>query len=103
MSLLKKYERGEFDEAFFDELDAENGASRLAKLIIEECTELNLLVGKAVNQAHKESELNFELSMRMNLVDQLKECVENMGKKSQCEILLSQKGTGLFQSGPWYF
>lgn len=81
LSLLKKYERGEFDEAFFDELDAENGASRLAKLIIEECTELNLLVGKAVNQAHKESELNFELSMRMNLVDQLKECVENMGKK----------------------
>lgn len=81
LSLLKKYEKGEFDEAFFDELDADNGASRLAKLIIEECTELNLLVGKAVNEAHKESELNFELSMRMNLVDQLKECAENMGKK----------------------
>lgn len=80
LKLLKKYVRDEFDEAFFDELDADNGASRLAKLLIEECTELNLFVGTAVNDAHKESELNFELSMRQNLVDQLIRTVEEMGK-----------------------
>ncbi len=71
LKLLKKYVRDEFDEEFFDELDAENGASRLAKLLIEECTELNLFVGTAVNDAHRESELNFDLSMRQNLVEQL--------------------------------
>lgn len=81
LSLLKKYEQDEFDEAFFDELDADNGASRLARIILEECTELNLLVGTAVNEAHQESNLNFNLSMRMNLVEQLRECAENLGKK----------------------
>ncbi len=80
LKLLKKYVRDEFDEEFFTELDADNGASRLAKLLIEECTELHLFVGTAVNDAHKESELNFDLSMRQNLVDQLIRTVKEMGK-----------------------
>lgn len=80
LKLLRKYLSDEFDAEFFDELDANNGASRLAKLLIEECTELNLFVGTAVNEAHKESGLNFDLSMRQNLVDQLIRTAEEMGK-----------------------
>ena len=81
IKLLKKYVRDEFDAEFFDELDAENGASKLAKLLIEECTELNLFVGTAVNDAHRESELNFDLSMRQNLVEQLVSTAEKMGRR----------------------
>ena len=80
LSLLKRYENDDFDEAFFDELDADNGAAKLARLIIEECTDLNLFVGKAMNTAHQNSNLPFDLSVRMNLVDQLKDCAEHMGK-----------------------
>ena len=80
LKLLKKYVRDEFDAEFFDELDADNGASRLSKLLIEECTELNLFVGTAVNAAHKETSLNFDLSMRQNLVEQLVRTAEEMGK-----------------------
>lgn len=80
LKLLKKYANGEFDEEFFDELDADNGASRLAKLLIEECTELNLFVGTSINKAHKNSDLSFDLSMRMNLVEQLIRMMEQMGK-----------------------
>ena len=80
LKLLKKYERDEFDAEFFDELDQNNGASRLAKMILEECTELHLFVGKAVNEAHVDSELDFDLSMRMNLVDQLISTAEKIGK-----------------------
>lgn len=80
LKLLRRYLRDEFDAEFFDELDADNGASRLAKLLIEECTELNLFVGTAINEAHKESELSFDLSMRQNLVDQLIRTAEEMGK-----------------------
>ena len=80
LGLLRRYERDEFDEAFFDELDADNGAAKLAKLIIEECTQLNLFVGKAVNVAHQNSDLPFDLSVRMNLVEQLRECVQRLGK-----------------------
>lgn len=80
LNLLKRYEQDEFDEAFFDELDANNGASKLAKMLIEECTELNLFVGKAMNVAHQNSNLPFDLSVRMNLVEQVKECAEHLGK-----------------------
>lgn len=80
LGLLKKYERDEFDEEFFEQLDTQNGASKLAKLIIEECTDLNLFVGKAMNPAHQSSDLPFDLSVRMNLVEQLKECAEHLGK-----------------------
>ena len=80
LKILKKYVNDEFDAEFFDELDADNGASRLAKLLIEDCTELNLFVGTAVNEAHAESELNFDLSMRQNLVDQLIATAEKMGR-----------------------
>ena len=80
LDLLHRYENDEFDEAFFDALDAENGAAKLARLLIEECTDLNLFVGKALNPAHQNSNLPFDLSVRMNLVEQLKDCAERMGK-----------------------
>lgn len=80
LSLLKRYEQDDFDEAFFNELDAKNGASKLARILIEECTDLNLFVGKAMNAAHQSSNLPFDLSVRMNLVEQLKECAEHLGK-----------------------
>ena len=79
LDLLHRYENDDFDEAFFDAL-AENGAAKLARLLIEECTDLNLFVGKALNPAHQNSNLPFDLSVRMNLVEQLKDCAERMGK-----------------------
>lgn len=80
LDLLHRYENDEFDEAFFDALDAENGAAKLARLLIEECTDLNLFVGRALNPAHQNSNLPFDLSVRINLVEQLKDCAERMGK-----------------------
>ncbi|MDD3402992.1 MAG: SpoIIE family protein phosphatase [Hespellia sp.] len=80
LKLLKKYEQDDFDAEFFDELDAENGASKLAKIIIEECTELHLFVGKALNEAHENTDLPFDLSVRMNLVEQLTDVAEKIGR-----------------------
>lgn len=81
MQLLKRYERDDFDVEFFDALDANNGAAKLAKLIIEECTDLNLFVGTAMNVAHQNSNLPFELSVRMNLVKQLEDIAKKLGKQ----------------------
>ena len=80
LDLMHRYENDDFNEAFFDALDAENGAAKLARLLIEECTDLNLFVGRALNPAHQNSNLPFDLSVRMNLVEQLKDCAERMGK-----------------------
>lgn len=80
--LLKRYVKNEsISEDFFLELDRANGGSMVAKLLIEECTELHLYVGKAINSAYQNPGLPFDLGIRQNLVEQLKHTVEEMGKQ----------------------
>lgn len=82
LKLIKQYAKNEsVTEEFFLELDRQNGASMAAKMIIEDCTELHMYVGKAINSAYQNPGLPFDLGIRQNLVDQLKHAVEEMGKK----------------------
>lgn len=82
VEILKNYvEKCDLDQAFFRELDKNNGASMLAKILIEDCTELHLFVGRAYNGAYRNSNLSFDLGIRQNLVAQLKEVMERIGKK----------------------
>lgn len=82
LSLLKQYEQETaITEEFFKELDALNGASMLAKLLIETCTELHLYVGRAVNGAYQNAELPFSLGVRQGLVDQIRRVMEALNKK----------------------
>ncbi len=82
LKLLKRYVKNEaVTEEFFLELDKPNGASMVAKMIIEDCTELQLYVGRAINSAYQNPGLPFDLGIRQNLVEQLKHTVEEMGKK----------------------
>lgn len=79
--LLKRYVKNEsVGEEFFLELDKPNGGSMVAKMIIEDCTDLHLYVGKAINSAYQNPGLPFDLGIRQNLVEQLKNTVEKMGK-----------------------
>ncbi|WP_367567344.1 SpoIIE family protein phosphatase [Lacrimispora sp.] len=82
LQLLKSYLNNEsVSEEFFLELDRPNGASMVAKMIIEDCTELNLYVGRAINSAYQNPGLPFDLGIRQNLVEQLKQTAGEMGKK----------------------
>lgn len=81
LTILKEYADNSITPAFFDELDKDNGGSKIAKYIIEDCTTLNLFVGRAINAAHQNPNLPYDLSIRMHLVEQLKETVIKMGKK----------------------
>ena len=81
LKLLEQYTRDdEIDEAFFIELDKPNGASMLAKLLIEQCTDLHLFVGKAVNAAYQNTELPFQLGVRQKRVDQIEDVLKRLGK-----------------------
>ena len=81
LKLLEQYTRDdEIEEAFFIELDKPNGASMLAKLLIEQCTDLHLFVGKAVNAAYQNTELPFQLGVRQKLVDQIEDVLKRLGK-----------------------
>ncbi len=79
--LMKHYVEGNEDEFFFEELDKDNGGSKVAKFIIEDCTMLNLFVGKAINEAHQNPGLPFDLSIRMHLVEQIRDTALKMGKE----------------------
>lgn len=82
VQLLRRYVKNEtVSEDFFLELDKPNGASMVAKMLIEDCTELHLYVGKAINSAYQNPGLPFDLGIRQNLVEQLKTVVEDMGKQ----------------------
>lgn len=79
--LLRRFDEGDIDEEFFDALDANNGGAKLARILLEDCTEVNLFVGKANNEANYEGNTLFDISIRKNLVVQLKEIMEHLGKQ----------------------
>ncbi len=80
VNLLQAYNKGQQDEKFFKILDESNGASQLARLIIENSTHIHLFVGEAMNPAHQAAGLPFDLSIRMRLVDRMIEEGRKMGK-----------------------
>ena len=57
------------------------GASMIAKILIEDCTELHMFVGTAANSAYQNPGMAFDLGIRQNLVEQLRHLIEDMGKK----------------------
>lgn len=79
--LLRQFDEGDIDAEFFEALDADNGGARLARILLEECTELNFFVGKANNQANYDNNQLFDISVRRNLVVQIRDAMEHLGKQ----------------------
>lgn len=58
----------------------QDGASRIARLLFEEATDINFFVGRAVNPAHQNPNLPINFNIKMNLIKELTECLTQMGK-----------------------
>lgn len=71
---------GTIGRRFFEKLERPNAADRIAKLLIEECTEVEMYVGTAINAAYQNPDLPLELGMRQNLTRQLAEALQGIGK-----------------------
>jgi hypothetical protein len=80
-SLLRRYTNNpNSDDTLFDELDKKNAGSLIAKALIENCSDLQILVGKAINVAHQDTDLPFDLGIRQTLVEQIYTAVKTLGK-----------------------
>ena len=57
-----------------------DGASRLARLLFEDATDISFYVGEAVNSAHQSPALDMTIKNKMRLIMELSECLKEMGK-----------------------
>lgn len=58
-----------------------DGASLICRLLFEEATDINFYVGRAVNPAHQNPDLPITFNIKMNLVEELSKCLQQMGKR----------------------
>ncbi|MBQ2013809.1 MAG: SpoIIE family protein phosphatase [Peptococcaceae bacterium] len=80
LQLLNQYNHGADDAEFYQDLDKQDGAARLARMIIENCTDVYMIVGKTINQAYQNPMVPFEFNLRVALIEKLKDAIEQAGK-----------------------
>ena len=70
------------DNEMYDQWSVKrDGASLIARLLFEEATDINFFVGRAVNPAHQNPDLPINFNIKMNLVEELSDCLKKMGKR----------------------
>lgn len=57
-----------------------DGASKLARMLFEEATDINFFIGRAVNPAHQDPDLSISFEIKMRLIRDLADCLKQMGK-----------------------
>ena len=62
-------------------LEQNNGASKLAKILLEDCTHLHIWLGKAVNPAHQNPMFPMDFNIKVNIVKELQDILMFLGKE----------------------
>lgn len=84
LEYMKEYIEGDNHDTFL--LNKKDGATRLTKMLLEECTEVHFLVGRALNPAHQNPGMPVSLGLKLNLIKELAKELENTGKKVTVEF-----------------
>jgi hypothetical protein len=82
---IKRYVSHETNDFDFV-LNKSDGASRLTKMLLEDCTEIHFLVGQALNPAHQNPGMPVSLGLKLNLIKDLATELEKTGKKVTMEF-----------------
>ena len=83
MNRVLKYARSYLrDNEFYTEwLAKRDGASRIARLLFEEATDIVIYAGMAMNPAHQNPDLPINLGIKIRIVEELADCLKEMGKR----------------------
>lgn len=82
-SIIRNYsvQNGEAGGFFKDK----DGASQLAKMLLEQSNHIHFIVGKALNPAHQNPDLPYNLSIKLDLVQKISELLKQLGKNVSLE------------------
>lgn len=79
LTYSREYLKGTYN--YHDIRQKNDGASRIAGMLFEEATDITFFVGRAINPAHQNPNLPINFSIKMQLVQELTENLERMGKR----------------------
>lgn len=80
VDIIKTYIENPTDKENLMSLEKKNGASLIAKMLMEECTHFNMFIGQKINPAHQNPNLSVDLSIKMLIMDQLYSLMVKAGK-----------------------
>lgn len=80
IEILNQYSNSEFNVEILEKLEENNGASMLAKTLIEDCTNVNIWLGKAVNPAHQNPDFPINFNIKVTQVQELTQVLRKLGK-----------------------
>lgn len=69
------------------DLTKQDGATRMMKLFLEDSTNIKIWFGKAVNGAHQEAGFPVDLSFKINVVKELIDALQDLGKDATLEYI----------------
>ncbi|MEG1879621.1 MAG: SpoIIE family protein phosphatase, partial [Pseudoflavonifractor sp.] len=83
MGRVLEYARDYLDQnrRYTDWSYKKDGASLVARALFEEATDIHFFVGRAANPAHQNPGLPISFNIKMRLVEELADCLKQMGKK----------------------
>lgn len=75
IDIIKKYRSQEATN-----LRKQDGATRLAKLLLEDCTHINFWIGSAINPAHQNPDFPTQLGIKRSVLNELIDQLGQLGK-----------------------
>ena len=71
----------ESNDLYSDWSFKKDGASQISRMLFEQATDINFFVGRAINPAHQNPNLPISFNLKMQIVEELSECLKKMGKR----------------------
>lgn len=69
------------NQDYFQWCFKQDGASKIARILFEEATDINFFVGCAVNPAHQQPGVKMNFTIKMQLIDELAKTLKDMSKR----------------------